>query len=512
MSATRTLTIHPQASRLLFAFLALTTTGLLASACTPEERNYGPSGGAGGASSSNSSSSSSGGGEGGTTSSSSASSSSGAPANPGDIISTQYFPNTGSLLFSLSVDPNGDSLIAGRFTDAINFGDMPLIDMGNSDIFIARHSRDDKLLFSQSYGSAGFGGVVQGNLSPKGNIFLTGDVSDMTSINIGGNVFPGPGVWQVALERLGTPLLYTNMVTAGGNNFISPYGVSSTANDAAVYVGFYGGSVNIQQLTLNSMGDTDGYIFKLDNLGQVAWARSVGGIGHDNVSAISVDANGDNYVAGYFTDSMMLGPGGNGITSVGGSDIFVGKLGPAGAPKWIRRLGGIGEEFIFGTLVVAPNGDVIVASRANDEITVEGIVLPPAGQSDIFIARYATDGTILWAKRYGDAGNQFIESIAVDPNGNILVTGTFDGSIDFGSGPLMGTAQAGMYTGYLAKLDPNGNQIFARTFNGATDGLRIAADGNQSILLAGTATLISFDGGATSFLPTGGIFMARIAP
>lgn len=513
MFATRSLTIRSTSSRLGFVCSTCTIAGVLAAACTPEDRNYGSSGGAGGSSSSVATSSSSGGGEGGEggTTSSSSSSSSGTPANPGDIIATQYFDSPNSLLFTLSVDPNGDSLLAGRFNNVINFGDMPLIDQGNGDIFIARHGRDDQLLFSKAYGSAGSAGVVQGSAGPKGNIFLTGDISDMTSLSIEGNVLTGPGAWQMGLDRLGSPALYANVVKTSGNAFIAPYGVAATANDIAVHVGFFGEMINVGQFDLMSAGDTDGYIFKLDSLGQVAWARAVGGMGHENVSAIAIDANGDNYIAGYFNGSMMLAAGGNGITSAGGSDIFVGKLGPAGAPKWIRRLGGIGEEFIFGTLAVAPNGDVIVASRANDAIDVEGTVLPPAGQSDIFIARYATDGTLLWAKRYGDTSDQFVESIVTDVDGNIILTGNFQGAIDFGSGPLVNSSPVGAYAGYVAKLDPNGNQIFGRVFEGQTDGLRVAADGNQSILLAGTATNINLDG-VTSYLPMGGIFMARIAP
>lgn len=510
MSLAPFLKIRSTFSRLLCAWSACTMAGIIATACTPEDRNYGSPGGAGGASSTASAVSSSGGGEGGATTGSS-SSSSGTPFNPGDIISTQYYDNPSSLLFSLSIDANGDSLLAGRFSESINFGDMPLIDMGNSDIFIARHSRDDKLLFSRSYGSAGFAGVVHGNLSPQGGIFLAGDISDMTSLKIEGNLFTGPGVWQAGLERLGSPLLYANAITTSGNSYITPYGVAAATGDLAVYVGFFSGSITIGQTTLATPSDTDGYIFKADALGQVAWARAVGGTGHDNVSAVATDANGDNYIAGYFTGSMMLAAGGNGVQSAGGSDIFVAKLGPAGGPKWIRRIGGIGEEFIFGTLAVAPNGDVIVASRANDEITVEGTVLPAAGESDIFIARYATDGTLQWARRYGDGANQFVESIATDASGNILITGYFQGMIDFGAGALVGPPPGNIYAGYIAKLDPNGSQIFGRVFEGQLDGLRVAADGNQSILLAGTATNLSFDAG-TSFLPTGGIFLARIAP
>lgn len=496
-------------SGIVFGLLAWATPALFMGACTPPERQYGETGGggagAGGTSSSSSVSSSSGGGDGGSTTSSS-SSSSGNPINPGDVLNAQYFPSASTLLFSLAVDANGDSLLAGRFSGTLDFGDGALVDVGGGDIFLARHARDDKLLFSKSYGSVGNAGAVRGAVSAKGAMFITGDISDMTSMSFGGSNLQGPGVWQAAIGALGSPVIFDFMIPSG-MGFLVPYAVAATSNEAALFTGFYGGSITFNGMTVTSAGDTDGYLIKFDPTGQIAWTRSIGGIGHENVSAVAVDPADNNYIAGYFTDTFMLGMGG-GVTSLGGSDIFVAKYGPAGLPKWIRRIGGPGEEFIFGTLAVAPNGDVIVASRAVGELSVEATVLPPNGESDIFIVKYDTDGNFIWAGRYGDAGNQYIDSLAVDSAGNILLTGTFDGVLDFGSGGLMAPAGG---AAYLAKLDPTGKPLFNRVIGGQMDAIRVAADGVTSILLAGTGTNVSFELG-TSSLPNGGVFLVRIAP
>lgn len=496
-------------ARFLLGLLAFTTPAVLLAACSPEERNY-ASGGSGGASSSSSSmASSSGGGEGGTSSSSSSSSSSsGTPMNPGELISSQSYPNGSALLFDLAVDQNGNSLLAGRFSGAIDFGDGALIDVGNGDIFLARHDRDDKLIFSKSYGSMGIAGIVRATVSPMGTIFATGDISDNTTINFGGNVLQGPGVWQVALGATGSPVIFDNMISPPTTmDYINPYSIAASSTEAAIFVGFYGGSIKVGQTVLTSAGDSDGYIIKYNPMGQIAWAKSLGGIGHENVSGIKIDATDNYYLTGYFTDSMPFGPG-NTVTSVGGSDIFVAKIGPAGALKWIRQIGGTGEEFIFGTIAVAPNGDVIVAGDVSDTISVEQTVLPAGGANDVFVARYSTDGALIWAKRYGDASHQYVDSVAVDPNGNILLTGAFEGALDFGSGPLMAPPAGGAY---LAKLDPGGKPIFTRVIAGQIGSIRVAVDGLSSILLAGTATNVSFELGSSS-LPNGGIFWARLAP
>ena len=493
--------------RILIGFVALATPAFVGGACVPEEREYYSATGGGGASSSSSdAASSSGGGTGGMSTSSS--SSSGNPINPGEIISSHYFPNGTALLFDVAVDANGDSLLAGRFSDVLDFGDGPLVDIGGGDIFLARHSRDDKLIFSKSYGSVGNAGIVRGTVSPKGTMYVTGDISDMTSMSFGGSTLKGPGVWQVALGALGSPVIFDAMIAPGMMGYLTPYSVAATSADASVFVGFYEGTLMINQTAVTSAGNTDGYMIKFDSTGQLAWAKSIGGIGHDNISAVAVDATDSNYIAGYFTDTMPLGAGGVAVTSAGGSDIFVAKLGPAGVVKWARSFGGIGEEFIFGTMAVAPNGDVIVASRASEEITVEGKVLPAAGGNDIFIARYTTDGAFLWAKRYGDMSQQFVDSLAVDSNGNILLTGPFEGSLDFGSGALVAPPGGGAY---LAKLDPMGTPLFTRVISGQIGAIRVTTDGLSSILLAGTGSNVSFALGMSS-LPTGGVFLTRIAP
>lgn len=492
-------------SRLLFGFFALITPAWFLAACTPTEREYGATGGGGSSSSSSTSSSS---GDGGATTSSSSSSSSGSPALPGDVIHSSYFPNTNALLFDLDVDGNGDSLLAGRFSNVLDFGDGALVDVGAGDIFIARHDRNDKLLFSKSYGSAGPAGVIRGKVSPKGAIYLSGDISDMSAMSFGGSQLKGPGVWQVALGALGSPVAFDLMIGHDMMSYLAPYGVAATYGESSIFTGFYGGSITVNQTSFISAGDSDGYIIKFDSAGQITWAKSIGGIGHDNISAVAVDAVDNNYITGYFTDSIMLGPNAMAITSAGGSDIFVGKLGPAGLPKWVRRIGGPGEEFIYDTIGIGPNGEVVVASRASDVIEAEATMLPPAGGSDVFIAKYSTDGTLAWAKRYGDGLNQFVDSLAVDSEGNILVTGTFEGVIDFGAGPLMAPPNGGAY---LAKLDPTGKLIFNRVISGQIDALRVAADGAMSILLAGSGANISFELGKTD-LPTGGVFLTRIAP
>jgi hypothetical protein len=51
--------------------------------------------------------------------------------------------------------------------------------------------------------------------------------------------------------------------------------------------------------------------------------------------------------------------------------------------------------------------------------------------------------------------------VAVDGAGNVLLTGDFDGTVDFGGGPL---TSAGSDDIFVAKLDAQGNHLWSKRF------------------------------------------------
>ena len=52
-------------------------------------------------------------------------------------------------------------------------------------------------------------------------------------------------------------------------------------------------------------------------------------------------------------------------------------------------------------------------------------------RSDVFIAKYDTDGNYLWAKIISGTGSEASGLIKLDNTGNIFIVGSFDSSTDF---------------------------------------------------------------------------------
>ena len=114
--------------------------------------------------------------------------------------------------------------------------------------------------------------------------------------------------------------------------------------------------------------------------------------------------------------------------------------------------------------------------------------LTSAGPYNIFVAKYSSDGALIWAKAMGGTSQDSGCAIAVGPDGSVYTTGGFSGTADFDPGS--GTANltsAGNTDIFISKLDPSGNYVWARAIGGRyyDDGFGIAVGPDGSICIMG---------------------------
>jgi len=69
------------------------------------------------------------------------------------------------------------------------------------------------------------------------------------------------------------------------------------------------------------------------------------------------------------------------------------------------------------------------------------------------VSKYSPAGAHVWTERFGGTTSDIAYGIAADLNGNVVVTGSFQGSADFGGVTL---ASPGTYDNdiFLIRLDP----------------------------------------------------------
>lgn len=227
-----------------------------------------------------------------------------------------------------------------------------------------------------------------------------------------------------------------------------------------------------------------------------AWAKRAGGINYDGVRSVATDASGNAFVVGWFSSSTIIFGSDiltNPYSGSNTSDMFLAKYDANGNVLWAKRAGGTNWD-----------DAVSIAIDANDNIYVTGGFYSPSiifgndtlmntssGTYDVFIVKYSATGDILWAKSTGGNSEDIAHSIAIDNNGNVLVTGWFASyTIIFGSTTLTNVYTDNTiyaYDMFLVKYDTNGNVLWAKSAGGTKWDCpySVAADANGNSYVAG---------------------------
>jgi hypothetical protein len=250
---------------------------------------------------------------------------------------------------------------------------------------------------------------------------------------------------------------------------------------------------------------------------QAIWAKRFLSTEIAVTGGVDVDPSGNIVLTGVFLGTLTL-DGQAPLTSVGSGDAFLAKFDSTGKHIWSKSFGN--STFSQSAIAVATSaaGDIAVTGRMEGSLNFGGSTLVTVGETDVFVAKFDAAGNHVWSKRFGDASSQQALGMAFDSAGNVLVTGQFYGSIDFGNGPL--SNPDGVNTDlFVAKLaSSTGMSLWSKQFGdpNASEGFGlgslIATDSNDNVILAGGfSTTISF-GGAAPLVSQGGpdVYVAKL--
>lgn len=131
--------------------------------------------------------------------------------------------------------------------------------------------------------------------------------------------------------------------------------------------------------------------------------------------------------------------------------------------------------------------------------------LTSAGDFDVFITKLDVNGNFVWAKAIGGTLKDNSYGLALDPTGNIYVTGSFNGTSDFDpSTAVFNRTSAGATDIFILKLDNNGDFVWAKTIGGISfygdESFSIATDASGNVFTTGYFNeKVDFDPGAGVF-------------
>ncbi len=202
--------------------------------------------------------------------------------------------------------------------------------------------------------------------------------------------------------------------------------------------------------------------------------------------AVSHDGAGNAYATGY----IDVEDGDNGDDA---SVFFVSKFNAAGQPLWHKQYGApFGPEAHGEDIVADANGNIYVIGYFSGTLSFTNslTLASTGGSNDIFIAKYNTFGNVLWAKNIGSSSADKGYGIAIDNQGNIVVTGNIFGAIYFGNGVWSFDFSPNSSDYFIAKLDNSGNALWVRrsasSETASARGKRISVDYTGQIWSVGS--------------------------
>ncbi len=267
--------------------------------------------------------------------------------------------------------------------------------------------------------------------------------------------------------------------SAGGTYLDEGTGITVDNNGDTYIAGLFVGTVTFGNTTLASQGIFDVFIAKLDSDGDWLWAVSAGGTDYEWEWDIALDTNGNIYVIGYFKGTAQFGN--TTLTSQGDSDVFVAKLNTDGDWLWAVSAGGTNEDCAV-RIAVDTVQNVYISGYFWGTATFGYTTLISHGYADVFAAKLNTDGDWLWAVSAGGTGqpegfNDEAYGVAVDALGNAYITGYFWRTATFGNTTLTSQGDGDVF---VAKINTDGDWQWVAHAGGPTPcaalGLDIAVD------------------------------------
>ncbi len=237
------------------------------------------------------------------------------------------------------------------------------------------------------------------------------------------------------------------------------------------------------------------------------WAIKNGNNEIDHIYGVTADVNGNIYTTGSFKGTVDFDPGSGSVllSAIGESDIFIQKLDASGNLVWAKSMGG--SNFDYGIdITVDVNGNVFTTGVFKGTVDFDPgtgtFSLTSNGQYDAFVQKLNVSGNLEWAISFGGSDFDYGRSIAIDPYGNIYITGSFRNSVDFnpGTGSQVFNSAGGEDI-FVLKLNFLGNYVTAKTMGGASNDAAnsLAIDNLGFIFITGNYSgTVDFDPGNTT--------------
>lgn len=433
-------------------------------------------------------------------------------------------------VYDIAVDFEGSSYITGNFSDSIDLNPGTGISMhyaNGNNIFILKLDSLGMHVWSVDFGAnqsnADFGWDLKVGID--GDIYCTGWFYDSVDFDpgIGESIFTANGNPGTFLLKLSSDGNYKWCKTfSSQNSSVRCTALDLDSSDNIHMVGALVGTADFDPDTgiYNISGGA--FISKFDSSGSLIWAKGYYGPPFPN--EIRVDNNGNIYHTGEYYSACDLDPDTGQVGAGGTFNAYLVKLDFNGTFQWGFGFGSTGYDEGWG-LDIDQSNNVYITGYFSGSVNFSpnSSYYLTSNSMDAFIAKYSSNGNLLWANAFGSNQMDIGFDLVLNQNNQLNCVGSFMGTVDFDPDTsIYNLTSSGQENCYLTRIDSANNFIgtWADLGPGSIRPYAMDLDQNENIFITGQFSgKIDFDPNygsdtvqASVYGGTGDVFIHKLNP
>jgi hypothetical protein len=317
---------------------------------------------------------------------------------------------------------DGGFILGGYSSSGIS-GDKTESNMGEYDYWIIKTDASGNISWQNSIktnkndmltsiAQTADGGYIAGGSSAGG---ISGD---KTESNKGLD-----DLWILKLNSIGN-IEWQN--TIGGSSIDLLVSISQTADGGYIVGSSSFSGISVDKTEAN-IGAYDYWILKLNALGNIVWQNTIGGDNVDALNIIKQTSEGNYIVGGYSTSSLS---GDKSEAQIGDSDYWILKLDNLGNILWQNTIGGINKE-VLTAIEETSEQEYLINGYSNSSISGDKTEVSQGGEfyGDYWILKLNNTGSLIWQNTIGGSAEDIASGMDITSDGGFILAGSSGSSI-----------------------------------------------------------------------------------
>ncbi len=385
-------------------------------------------------------------------------------------------------------DASGGLYLSGVFDGQLPFALDRLDTFGGEDVYLCRLQPNGQLDWLQTGGSQLDDAVADMVTTPNGDLIWAGDY--WLRGFFADRVLEARGNAQAVFGARygpGGALRWARSVDGSNLKELGEVSVDAAGNIFAT--GFFSDTLFVADTTLVARGNTDLFLLSWTGEGDLRWARNAGLTGNTRGVTLDNGPDGSTYLSGIYDDTTFLAE--NRLTAnTFDWDVFIVRYDAAGRAVWARKAGGVLEDQVR-KIRRTPGGELFLTGNLVGvmRLGADLEIRSQTGNPDFFLLRYRDDGTPLQARAMGGLLLQDPTDLLLQPE-RVVVGGIFRGEMTIDDMRVSTQAEVGSF---VAAFAPDLSLSWINTIDGEESIFlsTLSSEGDEGVWAGG-----SFSGSA----------------